>query len=79
MTLCVVVIVWLKARHDLWETELRGQLQSLEISRKQNMFRLEHPDYRKFGRLPWVSSELKRLDAEINQIQQQLGYSTSKK
>jgi hypothetical protein len=79
MTLCVVVIVWLKARHDLWETELRGQLQGLEISRKQNMFRLEHPVYREHGLLPGVSSELKRLDAEINQIQQQLGYSASKK
>jgi hypothetical protein len=72
MTLCVVVIVWLKARHDLWGTELRGQLQSLEISRKQNIFQLEHPENR-YGNLPGVFSELKRLDAEINQIQQQLG------
>jgi hypothetical protein len=79
MTLCVVVVAWLKARHDLWEIELRGKLTGLEISRKQNMWALEQPVYRDTGALPGIYSELTKVNAEINQIQQQLGQPTSKK
>jgi hypothetical protein len=72
MALCAVATAWLRARYDLAQTQLRGQLQRLEIDREQQLLRLDSPIYSDPDSRRFIRSELKRTDALIDQIQQKL-------